>query len=284
MAFSNEQQAGFSSRIGVIVLAIALIAAVGYAWHEHSAAGKLAAQNDAAAATLKDTQTQLQMLASKVDALAAKPEPAKAHANGGRHSAVRVVRGSSHTVRPRRDDPRWKQFQEQLAAQGKMIDDHGKIIDATRQDLATARTELSGDIAKNHGEIALLQKKGERNYFEFDVDKTKQFSRTGPVSLRLRKANTKNQYADLELMVDDVKLSQKHVNLMQPVMFYATDNGAPVELVINSISKNRIKGYVSEPKYKRSELAAMSSANSTPANGAAVPAPTQRQRLELPKN
>jgi len=267
MALSNEQRPGFLSGIGVIVLAIALLGAVGYAWHEHSEAGKLAAQNDAAAATLKDTQTQLQMLASKVDALATKPEPAQTPANnGGRHSAVRVVRGSSHTARPRRDDPRWKQFQEQLAAQGKMIDDHGKIIDATRQDLATARTELSGDIAKNHGEIVLLQKKGERNYYEFDVDKTKQFSRTGPVSLRLKKANTKNQYADLEMMVDDVKLSQKHVNLMQPVMFYATDNGAPVELVINSIGKNHIKGYVSEPKYKRSELEAMSDRKSTRLN------------------
>ena len=278
MPFANGQQPGSAGRIGVVVLAIALIAAVGYAWHEHSAAGKLAAQNDAVSSTLKDTQSQLQLLASKVDAITAKPQPAPV-----RHSAVHVSR--SHRAIPRRDDPRWKQFQEQLAAQGKMIDDHGKIIDATRQDLANARTELSGDIAKNHGEIVLLQKKGERNYYEFDIDKTKQFSHTGPVGLRLKKANTKNQYADLEMMVDDVKLSQKHVNLMQPVMFYATDNGTPVELVINSISKNRIKGYVSEPKYKRNELAAMANANAAPTNGAAPQAPAPaRQRLELPKN
>jgi len=72
------------------------------------------------------------------------------------------------------------------------------------------------------------------------------------------------------------------VNLMQPVMFYATDNGAPVELVINNISKNHIKGYVSEPKYKRHELAAMSNATDASANGTAAPA--QRQKLELPKN
>jgi hypothetical protein len=277
MAFSNEQHPAITGRIGVIVLAIALIIAGGYAWHEHSAADKLAAQSDAATAALKDTQSQLQLLASKVDAMASKPEPAPV-----RHSAVRVARGHSRPI-PRRDDPRWKQFQEQLAAQGKMIDDHGRIIDATRQDLANAKTELNDGIAKNHGEIVVLQKKGERNYYEFDLDKTKTFAHTGPVGMRLKKANTKNQYADLELMVDDVKLSQKHVNLMQPVMFYATDNGAPVELVINSIAKNHIKGYVSEPKYKRNELAAMSNANAAPAGtGAAAPAP--RQKLELPKN
>jgi hypothetical protein len=278
MPFSNEQHPAITGRIGVIVLAIALILAGGYAWHEHSAADKLAAQSDAANAALKDTQSQLQLLASKVDAMASKPEPAPV-----RHSAVRVARGHSRPI-PRRDDPRWKQFQEQLAAQGKMIDDHGRIIDATRQDLANAKTELNDGIAKNHGEIIVLQKKGERNYFEFDIDKTKTFARTGPVGMRLKKANTKNQYADLELMVDDVKLSQKHVNLMQPVMFYATDNGAPVELVINSIGKNHIKGYVSEPKYKRNELAAMSNANTASAGSGAAAAAAQRQKLELPKN
>jgi hypothetical protein len=275
MPFSNGQQPGSSSRIGVIILAVAFMLALGYAWHEHTTASKLSAQNDAVSSTLKDTQSQLQTLASKVDAMSAKPEPS--HVRHARHSAVRTVRLHNGRV-VRRDDPRWKQFQEQLAAQGKMLDDHGKIIDATRQDLANARTELSGDIAKNHGEIVLLQKKGERNYYEFAIDKNKQFSRTGPVALKLKKANTKNQYADLEMMVDDVKLSQKHVNLMQPVMFYATDNGVPVELVINGISKNHIKGYVSEAKYKRAELAAMSSANAVSQQAA------PRQKLELPKN
>ena len=193
MAFSNPQNPAATSRLGIIVLAIALLAAVGYAWHEHGDAGKLAAQNDAAAASLKDTQSQLQLLAAKIDAMTAKPAPAPV-APGGRHSAMRVVRGTNGRIvaRRRADDPRWKKFQEQLAEQGKMIDEHGKIIDATRQDLATAKTELSSDIAKNHGEIVVLQKKGERNYYEFDIDKTKQFARTGPVGLRLKKANTKN--------------------------------------------------------------------------------------------
>lgn len=276
MAFSNGQQPGSNARIGITALVIALVVTIGYAWHEHTAAGKLASQNDAVSATLKDTQTQLQALASKVDAMATKPAPV-VHT---RHSARSIRLSNGRVIR--RDDPRWKQFQEQLAAQGKMIDDHGKIIDATRQDLANARTELSGDIAKNHGEIVVLQKKGERSYYEFDIDKAKQFSHAGPVGLRLKKANTKNQYADLEMMVDDVKLSQKHVNLMQPVMFYANDNGTPVELVVNSISKNHIKGYVSEAKYKRAELAAM--ANTNAATGTAQATAPQRQKLELPKN
>ena len=48
----------------------------------------------------------------------------------------------------------------------------------------------------------------------------------------------------IELMVDDAKLSQKHVNLLQPVVFYAAEGGRPVELVINKVTKDHVHGYV----------------------------------------
>src|SRR5262249_40637739 len=103
----------------------------------------------------------------------------------------------------------------------------------------------------------VLQKRGERSYIEFDLSKTKQFKRTGPISISLRKANTKHQFADLQLMVDDRNLSQKHVNLYQPAMFYQPDSPQPIEIVITDIPKDHIHAYVSAPKYRQSELAAM---------------------------
>ena len=106
----------------------------------------------------------------------------------------------------------------------------------------------------------LLQKKGERNYYEFDIRKSNQFQHEGPFGIRLKKANSKHQYADLELMVDDRNLSQKHVNLYQPVMFYTPDSPQPVEVVINDISKDHIHGYASASKYSQSELTSMSNA------------------------
>ena len=112
---------------------------------------------------------------------------------------------------------------------------------------------------------------------------------TGPFGVRLRKANIKHQYADLELMVDDRSLSQKHVNLYQPVMFYMPDSRQPVELVINSITKDHIHGYVSAPKYRQSELASMSNERKrrTPTANAQVrttaATPAQRQKLPPPQ-
>ena len=121
----------------------------------------------------------------------------------------------------------------------------------------------------------VLEAKGQRNYVEFDLNKDKQFQREGPVGISLRKANVKHQYADLQLMVDDRSLTQKHVNLDQPVMFYAADSEQPTEVVINTITKDHIHGYVSAPKYGKSELASMSDAADS---GNANPAPATPQR------
>jgi hypothetical protein len=131
------------------------------------------------------------------------------------------------------------------------------VIEGTRQDLASARNELGSGIAKNHEELVALQKKGERNFYEFDIDKSKQFSHTGPIGVSLRKANTKHLYADLELLVEDRSISKKHLDLFEPAMFYPDGEHQPIELVVNRISKNHVHGYISVPKYRGSELTAM---------------------------
>jgi hypothetical protein len=130
----------------------------------------------------------------------------------------------------------------------------------------------------------VLQKKGERRYYEFDIPKSKQFSPAGNMSVKLRKANVKHQFADLDLLVDDRTVTKKHVNLYEPTMFFTGDNEQPIQVVINSITKDHIHGYVSEPKYLKSELAAMQqqSDQSNSQTTAAAPA-KERQKLELNK-
>ena len=201
-----------------------------------------------------------------------------------------------HRLRPQelaahrqREDPHYKKLQSQIDAQGKVIDQTRNELAGTQGDLVNTRTELTGSIAHTHDELVILQKKGERNYAEFDLSKSKQFKREGPFELRLKKANSKHQYADLELLVDDRNLSQKHVNLYQPVMFYTPDSPQPVEVVINDIDKDHIHGYVSAPKYRQSELASMSNApadatqnsNQGPTNSSEQPAP--REKLPVPQ-
>ena len=268
---------------GVLVLGGTL---GGYAIHEHHQAQALAAKNEQTTAALTQTQHELADLASKVNVLVARTE---APAPPAASAAPAPTPGHSAAPRVRREDPRLKKLQSQLDAQGKAIEETRGDIALTQGDLLNTRSELSGSIAHTHDELVLLQKKGERSYFEFDLTKSKQFEHKGPFGIKLKKANVKHQFADLELIVDDRNLSQKHVNLYQPVMFYTPDSPQPVEVVINNISDKHIHGYISASKYRQSELASMSSTpddsaqNTDQTTAPSSDRPAPRKKLPLPQ-
>ena len=256
----------------------------GYAIHEHSTAQELAAENAQQSAALNTTQRQLSDLATRVNELAAVNAAQASLSAPPAAQALAPAATSKKTASKSRAkvDSRYKKLQSQLDAQNKAIEQNRKDLEGS---LASTRTELSGSIAHTHDELVLLEKKGERSFAEFDLAKTKQFKREGPLEIRLKKANNKHQYADLELMVDDRNLSQKHVNLYQPVMFYTPDSPQAVEIVINEVSKDHIHGYVSAPKYRKSELAAMAAPadNAASATGDSTDQPAQRKKLPLPQ-
>jgi hypothetical protein len=151
-----------------------------------------------------------------------------------------------------------------------------KALASTREELASAREQssrdkeeldgkitstrddLNGSIARTHDEVVALQKRGELNIYEFKLAKSKEMHRVGPLSISLRGANAKRKSYDLAMMVDDNALNKKNVNLYEPVWITLGDRPQPVQLVVNHVEKNEIEGYVSEPKYRKSELVANS--------------------------
>ena len=232
----------------------------GYAIYEHRMVKSALAQQEQMTAALNQTRTQIDQLTSKVNAFAARPEPQPAPP-----VEIPVAHNAAPTRRPTQN-LQLKKMQSQLDQQGKAIADTRDQLESTRGDLSDTRMELTGSIARTHDDLVPLQKKGQRNYYEFDIAKSKQFQRESQLSIRLRKANAKHQYADLELIVEDRNASQKHVNLYQPAMFYTPGSTQPVELVINSISQDHIHGYVSSPKFRQSELASIPNANTSGAS------------------
>jgi hypothetical protein len=233
---------------------------------------------------LNQVQGQLQALTDKLNALsAAQPAPAERSVSATvnepastRPSAmgVRVHKKPVHRTvarKPPADDPRWSQVQGQLTEQQKQLastrEDLEKSraemdgrLNSTRDELngsiTHTRDELNSSIARTHDEVVLLQKRGERNYYEFHLDKSKAFQRVGPISVSLRKVNLKHKNYNLALMVDDNQLDKKNVNMLEPVWITLSDRPQPVELVVNQVRKDQISGYLSEPKYRKSELAA----------------------------
>lgn len=185
---------------------------------------------------------------------------------------------------PSATDKRYAQLQAQLTEQQKQLKETQDAVAKNREELEgsihSTRDELNGAIAKTHEELVALEKKGERSYFEFDLNKSKQFQRVGPLTLSLRKADTKHKNYDLAMIVDDNELNKKKVNLYEPIWIHTENDSQPVQVVVNRISKDLVHGYVSAPKYKPSELAAASSSTAAPGSPASAPMPVQNSSTQ----
>jgi len=123
-------------------------------------------------------------------------------------------------------------------------------LDKTNNDLNMARSELGTLIAKNHDEIDVLRRMGERDYVEFTIAGKNQPQKVGNITVELKGVNEKHNRANVVVVLEDKKLEEKNRNINVPIILYPTGLRAPQaeELVINKIGKNSISGYVSMPK------------------------------------
>jgi len=70
-------------------------------------------------------------------------------------------------------------------------------LDKTNNDLSMARSELGTLIAKNHDEIDVLRRMGERDYVEFTIAGRNQPQKVGNVTVELKGVNEKRNRANL---------------------------------------------------------------------------------------
>jgi hypothetical protein len=131
-----------------------------------------------------------------------------------------------------------------------------KDLVATREEfgrqLVDVKTVLSEGIAKNSGELAELRKKGERDYFEFDIRRNSKqpLQRVADVQLGLLKTDPKSLKYSIAIQVDDNRLEKKDRTANEPVQFLVGRDELRYEVVVNSVEKDRVRGYVSAPKDK----------------------------------
>lgn len=123
-------------------------------------------------------------------------------------------------------------------------------LEKTNNDLNMARSELGTLIAKNHDEIDVLRRMGERDYVEFTIAGKNQPQKVGNVTVELKGVNEKRNRANIVVVLEDKRVEEKNRNINSPIILYPTGSRAPhaEELVINKIGKNTISGYLSMPK------------------------------------
>jgi chromosome segregation ATPase len=180
-------------------------------------------------------------------------------------SSELATKASSTDVAAVRQEASSKVAEVQQAAETKIGTVSGEVktvaanLDATRKDLADSRREitdvkttLSAQIARNAGELADLRKKGERDYFEFDIKKPRknELTRVADIQLQLRKTDPKRAKYDMVIQVDDSRLEKKERTANEPIQFLVGRDKLRYEVVVNYVDKDRVRGYLSAPKDK----------------------------------
>lgn len=179
-----------------------------------------------------------------------------------------------------------KESAEQIGAVATEVGGAKKDIEATKNDLELTKGKLeratgdmgvmSGLIARNHDDLEELRRRGDRNYYEFTLTKSKRGQKVGPVQLTLTKTDPKKSKYTLNVLVDDRNIEKKDKTSGEPVQFYVKGSArmSPYEIVVFDVGKNSATGYLATPKD-----ASGSAPPATPAAASSPPAtPTKPQQ------
>jgi hypothetical protein len=121
-------------------------------------------------------------------------------------------------------------------------------LDTTNNNLTMAKGEFGTLIAKNHDEIEELRRLGDRDYYEFTIDKKNTREKVGDMMVELHSVNAKKNLFTVSLYVDDSRYDKKNRSANEPIYFFTHGSRAPLEFVVNTIGKDKITGYLSVPK------------------------------------
>ena len=182
-----------------------------------------------------------------------------------------------------------RESEEKIGAVASEVGSAKKDIEATKGDLEATKGKLerslgdmnvmSGLIAHNRDDLDELRRRGDRNYYEFTLQKSKTAQRVGPVQMSLNKTDPKKAKYTLTVVADDKTIEKKDKTSGEPVQFYVKGSArmAPYEIVVFEVGKNQITGYLATPKEGG---AAPPPAAAAPASAASPPAKPEEQKPE----
>jgi chromosome segregation ATPase len=106
----------------------------------------------------------------------------------------------------------------------------------------------SGLIANTRSDLDALKHRGDRQYYEFTLLKGAKSQAFSTVGLQLKKTDPKKGKYTLNVTADDKTIEKKDKNQSEPVQFYTGREHMLYELVVWTVDKNKITGYLSTPK------------------------------------
>src|SRR5580692_10095147 len=303
-SYTYETNAGTPRWIAVLFGVLA-VAVAGLAYAGHSAQSQLQSdlnkaqdQNKLLTAQLDQANTRLAELKGNIEVTQQKigitaAELAKARS---RAEAIRNEQLASDQKLATQLTAVQTESNEKIGAVSTDLGGAKKDIADTRTDLESTKGKLdraqgdmgvmSGLIAHNRDDLEELKRRGDRNYYEFKVSKSKTPQHVGPVQVTLNKTDQKKGKYTMTVFVDDRSIEKKDKTAGEPVQFYLRGNArmAPYEIVVFDVGKNDINGYLSTPKDAGAAPAATpAAATATPAAAPAA-APSSQPTLNKPSS
>ena len=254
--------------IGVLFgVVIALLAVLGYAGYSTQARlgqdlseqqknnKMLTAQLDEANSRIADLKSKMEITTQRMGLTNSELAQARSRAE-----SIRKEQQESDQKLAAQLSQAQKENEEKLGAVATEVGGAKKDIEATKTDLEATKGKLerslgdmnvmSGLIAHNRDDLEDLKRRGDRNYYEFTIQKSKNAQRVGPVQMSLNKTDPKKAKYTITVIADDKTIEKKDKTSGEPVQFYVKGSArmAPYEIVVFDVGKNQINGYLATPK------------------------------------
>lgn len=265
MMFESDSQTKSSSGVMKILLPVVigafLAAALLLLYDMHGSIARLETAQAANTSALKQMDDRLEnedsTMRAATSALAEKVGMTEQHLR----ERTAELRREQKTYEARLKQEQNQQFEgvrTEQKAQKAQIEGVRTDVSATRGDLEVTKAKLektigdlgvqSGLIAHTRDDLDQLKRRGDRNYFEFTLAKGKRPTRVATVSMQLRKTNPKRGSFTLNLTSDDWTIEKRDRNMFEPMQFYSGRDRQLYEVVVMSVDKSQISGYLSTPK------------------------------------
>lgn len=249
---------------GVVIAALAVLGFAGYSTQsrmsqdlgEQQKQNKvLSAQLDQANSRIADLKSQMEITTQRVGLTQSELAQAKSRAE-----SIRKEQQTSDQKLTTQLGQVQKESEEKIGAVATEVGGAKKDIEATKNDLEATKGKLerslgdmnvmSGLIAHNRDDLEDLKRRGDRNYYEFTIQRSKAAQRVGPVQMSLSKTDPKKAKYTIIVVADDKTIEKKDKTSGEPVQFYVKGSShmAPYEIVVFEVGKNQITGYLATPK------------------------------------
>jgi predicted nucleic acid-binding Zn-ribbon protein len=224
--------------------------------------GKAEDQNKILSAQLEQANSRMAEIKGKLDVTTQKIGMTQAEVADARSraEAIRKNQIASDQKLTQQITESQKESEAKIGAVATDVTGAKKDIEATRTDLEATKSKLdratgdmgvmSGLIARNKDDLEELKRRGDRNYYEFTLQKAKTPQRVGPVQMSLNKTDQKKSKYTVTVLADDKSIEKKDKTSGEPVQFYVKGAAkqSPYEIVVFDIGKNQISGYLATPK------------------------------------